>query len=206
MPQNRERTQVESAVEWYLPLSPSSFQNHSEICSTRDIFQARLDTFYQESLRLASLSEDEASLLIAVVGEIGNNCFDHNLGQWPDHIGCWFSWTFQKGVVYGIVADRGQGILNSLKRVKPDLVSETEALSVAFEKRISGRSPEKRGNGLKFVRSIMNGHVSRGLLFFSGPAGTMFGGNKGVNNISFHDKLKQKVGTGTFAFISWEKA
>lgn len=30
-----------------------------------------------------------------------------------------------------------------------------QALHVAFTERLSGRAPEKRGNGLKFVRSVL---------------------------------------------------
>jgi hypothetical protein len=54
-----------------------------------------------------------------------------------------------------ILADRGQGILKTLKRVKPSLKTHIKALSVAFTESISGRPSEARGNGLKFVRTVI---------------------------------------------------
>ena len=54
-----------------------------------------------------------------------------------------------------VLADRGQGILTTLKRVRPELVDSSEAIKMAFTETISGRYPETRGNGLKFVRSII---------------------------------------------------
>jgi hypothetical protein len=54
-----------------------------------------------------------------------------------------------------ILADRGLGILFTLKKVRPDLNNHKEALKVAFTETVSGRAPESRGNGLKFVRNIV---------------------------------------------------
>ncbi len=123
-------------------------------CQTRDVFQARLEMF---QTRLSSiLPLTTVSLVTAVAGEIGNNSFDHNLGSWPDVPGIFFSYAIRSRKV--ILADRGQGILATLKRVLPDLTSAEEALKVAFTETISGRFPEARGNGLKFVRSIIIGN------------------------------------------------
>ncbi|MGB4942658.1 MAG: hypothetical protein WBO92_00930, partial [Candidatus Moraniibacteriota bacterium] len=66
------------------------------------------------------------------------------------------------GVFYGydvnkrevILADRGQGILTTLKRVRPSLSNDSDALHTAFTEVVSGRAPEARGNGLKLVRTI----------------------------------------------------
>jgi hypothetical protein len=199
---------VEDAIAWYLPLHLGEANIPSELCPTRDIFQARLDTLYQETINRKLLPENEAALLTAVVGEIGNNCFDHNLGQWPDLTGCWFSWIYfeEKKSLFVIVADRGQGIRNSLRRVRPDLKGEDEALQLAFEKRISGRSPEQRGNGLKFVRSVINGSDQRALLFYSGSASIGFGGCRDLEDPAIPAKMKKKQGTGTFAVVFWKNA
>ena len=94
-----------------------------------------------------------ASLVTAAAGEIGNNSFDHNLGNWPDITGILFSYDMKNKKV--VLADRGLGILATLKRVLPGLTNADEALKVAFTETISGRYPETRGNGLKFVRSII---------------------------------------------------
>lgn len=120
-------------------------------CETRDVFQARLEKFQSELKNI--LSEDRAALLTAVAGEIGNNSYDHNLGNWNDVLGVFFVYSLAEKVV--VLADRGQGILKTLKRVKPELSTHKDALVVAFTKNISGRYPEKRGNGLKFVRQVV---------------------------------------------------
>lgn len=120
-------------------------------CQTRDVFQARLETFQAGFSRISSLTT--VSLVTAVAGEIGNNSFDHNLGNWPDIPGIFFSYSIRSRKV--VLADRGIGILATLKRVRPTLTSADEALRVAFTETVSGRFPEARGNGLKFVRSII---------------------------------------------------
>jgi hypothetical protein len=127
----------------------------------------------------ASKSEADSALLTAVAGEIGHNCFDHNLGQWRDEPGCWFDWgsiSCANGTALWIlVADRGQGIRASLERVDPSLGTDQQALDAAFSRILSGRSPEKRGNGLKFVKQIVNGNSRRGLLFLSGRGRMVLG-------------------------------
>jgi len=120
-------------------------------CQTRDVFQARLEQLQSKLSRITPLTT--VSLVTAVAGEIGNNSFDHNLGNWPDIPGIFFSYSIRSRKV--VLADRGQGILVTLKRVRPGLVSAEEALKVAFTETISGRFPETRGNGLKFVKSII---------------------------------------------------
>ncbi|MBF8249565.1 MAG: merR-type protein [Candidatus Levybacteria bacterium] len=120
-------------------------------CQTRDDFQARLEKLQSVLKNKVSLSG--ISLLSAVAGEIGNNSFDHNLGNWPDIPGVFFSYDIRKNII--ILADRGQGILTTLRRVKPELTTSEGALEVAFTETISGRANEARGNGLKFVRSVI---------------------------------------------------
>lgn len=120
-------------------------------CQTRDVFQARLETFQTGLSRISPLTT--VSLITAIAGEIGNNSFDHNLGNWPDVPGIFFAYSMRTGKV--VLADRGLGILATLKRVMPELTDADEALETAFTKTISGRFPEARGNGLKFVRSIV---------------------------------------------------
>lgn len=120
-------------------------------CQTRDVFAARLEQLQSRLGRIAMLST--VSLVTAVAGEIGNNSYDHNLGNWPDITGILFSYDVRGKIV--VLADRGIGILASLKRVRPELDDADEALKVAFTETISGRFPETRGNGLKFVRSVI---------------------------------------------------
>jgi len=131
--------------------SVSAYEPDQEYyCKTRDVFQARLEHLQSELLDTNNVS---TSLISAIAGEIGNNSFDHNLGNWPDVLGIYFSYSLTEKKI--ILADRGLGILFTLKKVRPDLNDHKEALKVAFTETVSGRAPESRGNGLKFVRNIV---------------------------------------------------
>ncbi|MBI2042091.1 MAG: MerR family DNA-binding transcriptional regulator [Candidatus Nealsonbacteria bacterium] len=126
-------------------LSPDQY------CQTQDVFRARLDTM-SVILDRDSNIKNIAPLIIAVTGEIGNNSFDHNFGNWPDVPGVFFGYNTDKRII--VLADRGLGIRATLLRVRPEIKDDINALTVAFTERISGRAPEQRGNGLKFVRDI----------------------------------------------------
>lgn len=134
--------------------SPQGIEPETDVyCQTRDVLQARLERLQSE---LSRKFPEINSLISAVAGEIGNNSFDHNLGNWPDISGMLFSYSLRSRIV--VLADRGQGILTTLKRVRPELVNSQEALKMAFTETISGRRPEARGNGLKFVRQVIVGN------------------------------------------------
>lgn len=135
-------------------------------CSNSAVFQSRLTKMQDELIRSGKHS-GFFSLIVAVAGEIGNNSFDHNLGNWPDTPGVLFGYDLNRGEI--VLADRGLGVLQTLSRVKPELKNHQEALLVAFTEVISGRAPEERGNGLKFVRSVV-AQYPIGLFFQSGDA------------------------------------
>jgi hypothetical protein len=137
-------------------------------CSNSAVFQSRLSKMQDQ---LALIQDEEIKnifpLVVAVAGEIGNNSFDHNLGSWPDIPGIFFGYDLNKRQI--VLADRGQGILTTLKRVKPELIDDKEALKIAFTEIVSGRAPEERGNGLKFVKQVVTNSLL-GLSFQSGSA------------------------------------
>jgi len=135
-------------------------------CPDSAVFQGRL---YKLRTALSQKKELESvySLLISAVGEIGDNSFAHNLGNWPDIIGIFFGYDIENRTI--VLADRGQGVYKTLKRVKPELQNDSEALKVAFTEIISGRYPESRGNGLKYVKEIIEKNPF-GLFFQSGEA------------------------------------
>ena len=118
------------------------FRNTEEYFSrTRDIFTARLQSY---------IIKTEKYLEAAIIGEIGNNTFDHNFGFFSSYpMGAYCNYKYLQK--YTILADYGKGIKQSLQSVLPTIESDREAVEIAFTKRVSGRSPEQRGNGLKFV-------------------------------------------------------
>lgn len=143
---------IEKAKKWLQLNNGDNCLPEQEHCPTRDLLQARLD-----KVRLMFEADPINNLdivypLIAVIGEIGNNAYDHNLGNWRDVMGIYFNIDFDSKII--VIADRGQGILSSILKVKPDIKTDIDALNVAFTETISGRFPEKRGNGLKFVTKV----------------------------------------------------
>lgn len=190
------------ACQWFC--ADSVDKGYEYLCPFRDVFQARLDKMYSAILKKRQ-DASEAALITALLGEIGNNCFDHNLGQWHDIPGCWFDYKTDSAALWAIIADRGRGIYNSLKTICPEITGDQQALETAYTKVVSGRYPEKRGNGLKFVSAIMNHSQPRGLFCRSG-SGELALGQKSVQakqRIIPH--LKNTQNFGTLTFILWEK-
>jgi len=170
-------------------LSPSMY------CQTRDVFIARLGRLQRDLEGKYPNDKIMAFLLPAIVGEIGNNSFDHNSGNWPDMPGILFAHNMNKRRV--VLADRGQGVFKTLSRVHP-LADDIEALQVAFTEFISGRSPEARGNGLKWVREIVTANPFK-LMFQSGDAKLQLKQNDSDLNIQ---KMENKI-HGCLAIIDY---
>ncbi len=135
-------------------------------CPDISVFQGRLTQLQNELSKIKRL-EEIFPLISAITGEIGNNSFDHNLGNWPDIPGIFFAWDSNRGKI--VLADRGQGIFATLKKVKPALTTDKDALWTAFTEVISGRAPEYRGNGLKFVKDVVTTNKIS-LSFWTGDA------------------------------------
>ncbi len=152
------------AKAWVLgaPKEPES----AFYCPTSSEFKGRLSKLQNALAKTPDLKE-YYSIIVAVVGEIGNNSFDHNLGNWPDITGILFNYDVNKRQI--TLADRGQGVLRTLKRVKPSIENDEVALITAFTEKISGRAPESRGNGLKFVLQVILERDIQ-LEFYSGGA------------------------------------
>lgn len=121
-------------------------------CATSPVFNARLTKMERQLMEKPGF-EKMYSLITLVAGEIGDNSFAHNLGKWPDMPGIFFGYNLDKKEI--VLADRGVGVLETLRQVRPELNSHTEAVKMAFTEFISGRAPEKRGNGLKLVREVV---------------------------------------------------
>ncbi len=159
---------VKTAYKWLESKDGQNILKASYYCETRDVFIARLDSL-RLKLKKKLKNIDTVSLLIAITGEIGNNSFDHNLGNWRDTPGIYFTYDLNKKII--VLADRGQGVKRSIKQVRPETKDDLDALEIAFTEIISGRSPEQRGNGLKFVVEIVKNNQFK-LFFQSGKATT----------------------------------
>jgi len=170
-------------------LSPDQY------CATHDVFKARLDTM-AVVLDRDDGTKSMAPLITAVAGEIGNNSFDHNFGSWPDVPGIFFEYNTDKRII--VFADRGLGIRATLLRVRPELKDDRDALTVAFREHVSGRAPEQRGNGLKFVHDVAIKY-SVGVSLQSGTAVADIAKEKG----RFEVELAGRNIRGTLAKITY---
>jgi excisionase family DNA binding protein len=121
-------------------------------CADSGIFKARLTKMETALMGIPTLQK-EFPLIVAITAEIGDNSFSHNIGNWPDATGIFFGYDIHSREV--VLADRGVGVLQTLKRVRSELTNYPDALNVAFNEIVSGREPEQRGNGLKFVKKVV---------------------------------------------------
>jgi hypothetical protein len=162
-------------------------QNNEYFSMTRDIFSSRIQSYIIESKKY---------LESAIISEIGNNTFDHNFvysENRPRGVYCNLSYNQE----YAVLADFGRGIRQSLLAVLPEIKTDIEAMEIAFTKRISGRTPEQRGNGLKFVSdTIMQNNWT---LFFQSGTGCCSINKTGLNFFTKEIDL-----TGCLAIISFE--
>lgn len=161
-------------------------------CKTRDVFTVRLESFLS---RIEKEMGEDAYLVIAVVGEIGNNSFDHNLGNWPDVPGVYFAQDVATKTV--ILADRGLGVKKTIGRIIPAVTDDEEALTIAFTKVLSGRAPERRGNGLKFVARVVR-EKRWSLTFQSGNAELIIKPDTSLASHEFEVKIH-----GTLAILNY---
>ncbi|MFH1225905.1 MAG: helix-turn-helix domain-containing protein [bacterium] len=164
-------------------------------CPTSSIFNARL-TKMEYALMQKPGFEKLYSLIVLIAGEIGDNSFAHNLGKWPDTAGIFFGYDLAKGII--VLADRGLGILETLRQIRPELPNHVTAVTVAFTEFISGRAPEKRGNGLKLVREVVIDQPID-LFYTSGDAEVRM---KGQNKI-FQVTRGQRIVRGCLAKIEF---
>lgn len=182
------------ASQWTFSKTPFEIPRRF-YCPDKSIFKARLSRFEYDLSQNINFTET-FPLIVAIAGEIGNNSFDHNLGNWPDAPGAFFGYNIEERKV--VMADRGQGLLKTLKQVRPDLASYSEALKVAFTELVSGRAPEARGNGLKYVKEVVLNYGFR-LFFQSGDAVL----NLGKKNKTLKIEKSQDFIRGAFALLSY---
>lgn len=182
------------AKKWAFDPSPFEIPRRF-YCPDKSIFKARLSRFEFDLSQRANFAET-FPLIVAIAGEIGNNSFDHNLGNWPDVAGAFFGYNIDKRKI--VLADRGQGLLKTLKQVRPSLSDHSEALKVAFTELISGRSPEARGNGLKYVREVVTNYGFK-LFFQTGDAFL----NLGKKQTALKIEKSRDFIKGAFALINY---
>jgi MerR family regulatory protein len=181
-------------LAWAISSIPPDL-NSDLYCERQDRFTSRLSKMGSELQSDKSVSEELASLITLVVGEIGDNSFAHNVGNWPDVPGIFYSYDIGKRII--VLADRGRGVKATLQQVRPSIATDMEALTVAFNEIISGRNPEKRGNGLKVVRNVTESKEI-GLLLCSGIAKVSVGVKKPDTIIT---KVAKENIRGTYSVI-----
>ncbi len=153
------------AKEWAMATEPAE-PMETFYCPSIEKFKTRLERMAREMETKESLREI-GPIVSSVAGEIGNNSFDHNIGNWPDIPGAFFAYDLGKRTI--ALADRGRGVLTTLRNTKADLKDDADALHTAFTEVMTGRAPEHRGNGLKYVRKAVTKFKFH-LLFQSGDA------------------------------------
>jgi len=138
-------------------------------CKYRDEFNAKLEHFLK-MFRNFGLSEADSQRATAVIGELGNNVFDHNLGNWPTPIvGALIAGqnypTYKRVEI--TIGDPGVGFYESLTKAFPDIKSDMDAIKKGLEGN-TGRVGEERGNGLKLIQKWTINNFSGQVMIHSG--------------------------------------
>lgn len=123
-------------------------------CEFRDAFEARLSSKIRIMFKNFGLDADDEERATSLVGELGNNVFDHNDGQWPTDVRgaiILAQHNPTKRQIEVVVADPGIGFSGSLKAVEPSIKSDIEAIQLGL-RGVTGRIGEPRGNGLKIIQ------------------------------------------------------
>lgn len=122
-------------------------------CVASDAFSARLGRF-ERMFHSFGLDDDLVKRATVLIGELGNNAFDHNLGNWPTNVSGVFiaAQNYSKlRRVEVAVGDPGVGFRVSLHNAFPDISNDVEAIKKGLAG-FTGRVGEKRGNGLKVIQ------------------------------------------------------
>lgn len=103
-------------------------------CSHRDEFEARLASRIRIMFRAFGLNDNDEQRATALVGELGNNVFDHNAGSWPTNVvgAIIIAQNYPKiKRIEVVIADPGVGFLGSLKLAKRNWITTSMPLSSA---------------------------------------------------------------------------
>lgn len=123
-------------------------------CRFRDQFNARLESGIRMMFKDFGMNENDEQKVTALVGELGNNVFDHNEGVWPTDVrgAIIVAQNYPKiKKIEVLVADPGVGFFGSLKGIKPAPDTDIDAIKLGL-RGISGRIGERRGNGLRLIQ------------------------------------------------------
>jgi len=167
--------------------------------SNRSESNARMERYFSICEDQGIKNDDEISLIVSSIGELTNNCFDHNLGYWKDTPGCCLSWSKENNRLTFCIADRGRGIVETLRNVAGPEKSNQDILNLAFETVITGRAPENRGNGLKYVCRSIAKYSLNSIKCFSNDV--IYEVNKSTDPVI--KTLPQLQSFGTLIFFQW---
>lgn len=152
-------------------ITESETLNVQEIlhCVYRDEFNLTLGRFIK-MFQNFGLSEQDAGLATGVVGELGNNVFDHNSFSWPTQISGSIiaaqNYPAHKCIEV-TVGDPGIGFMGSLKSAYPELKTDLQAIRKGLSGN-TGRIGESRGNGLRLIQQWTINNFSGAVMIHSG--------------------------------------
>lgn len=188
---------IENVIH-FVRTSQTTDQDNVFYSETRDQSNARISKWVRY-FQSQKISLQDSILLGAILGELTNNAFDHNLGHWDKTPGCVVGFQIDQATktLQLAIGDRGQGVISSLQSTVGLKISPQDVLFKAFNERISGRAPEKRGNGLKFVLKHINEKNNYLLCLTQGQQINC--GNSKINiNIN-----ELPMNNTTFIYIEW---
>lgn len=137
------------------------FFDRMKFYSSKQDFYGEYEEIFSEFIKIG-FSKNNAALITSSIGEIIDNAFYHNLGQWNSEFGPLVVFIAQhipdKKNINISVCDFGVGFLSTLAENYPFLKTEGEAIAVALKANTTGRINKAGGNGLVYLqKNIFNG-------------------------------------------------
>lgn len=139
----------------------SCFFDRIKLYRFKQDFYGEYENIFEEFSKIG-FSQNNAALITSSIGELVDNAFHHNLGQWNSSFGPLVILMAQnildKQEINISICDFGVGFLETLKNNYPQLKSEAEAIEVAIKPKTTGRISKIGGNGLVYLqKNIFNG-------------------------------------------------
>jgi len=124
-------------------------------------FYGDYENIFEEFSKIG-ISEENTAILVSSIGEIIDNSFSHNLGQWNNSFGPLVLYLSQqipdRKEINISICDFGIGFLATLKKNYPQLENEEEAIKFALMPQTTGRINKMGGNGLVYLqKNVFNG-------------------------------------------------
>lgn len=178
-------------------LNQISLQEHDAKDTLLELMrlQGRNEDFYLKASNIIHLfksmgiEKEKAEYIVSLIGELVDNTFAHNAGNWPhgEHIGgILMAQRYKKTKELEIaLSDMGLGIRKTLTAnpAYASIRTDREAIIKALEKGVTSRPQGRGGNGFTYIQEALKNGLEGTIDIWSGNSHLRIAGT-GINDIS----------------------